>query len=223
MKYIALDIGNVICHADMTKFIDDISSTFNIPVVEATHWLRSFQQVHDLGLTTMENQLRGHFGCRSEPTIARLIDHWNSMIYPNKDVLDFLNGLEKQEVKIALLSNIGVEHAEMMPDRLGDLYHRSTKHFSCFVGARKPTLMYYQSFLLQYPEFKGCIYVDDLVINLEASKQLGFQTVHMSLEKDDVDYKLSLLSQLLMGGEGLNLPQIVPVPDIFNKEEPDKG
>ena len=61
MKFIALDIGNVICHADMKKFIEEISATFNISIKEAERFLRSFQQMHDIGLTTMENQLQVWF------------------------------------------------------------------------------------------------------------------------------------------------------------------
>ncbi len=189
MKYIAFDIGNVICHADMKPFIEDISQTFNISVNEAARFLKSFQQIHDLGLTTMENQLRVWFDCKSEVTSNRLIDHWNDMIRPEPNMVTAINEFLDKGVKVALVSNIGVEHAEMMKTKLPGIYHRATKHFSCFVGARKPTMLYYQSFLMQNPEFKGCWYVDDLQENLDASKQFGFKTFRYTLEDPDFAYK----------------------------------
>ena len=189
MKYVAFDIGNVICHANMNPFIEEISTTFNISLAEAARFLRSFQQIHDLGLTTMENQLRVWFDCKSEVVSQRLIEHWNDSIKPNQKVIDSINNMIDKGTKVALLSNIGVEHAEMMKTKLPGVYHRSVRHFSCFVGARKPSMVYYQSFLMQNPEFKGCLYVDDLVENLEASKQFGFKPYNFDLENPQLSYK----------------------------------
>ncbi len=176
MKYIALDIGNVICYADLNNFVSEISDTFNVPLAEAARWLKSFQQVHDLGQTTMDHQLRHDFGCKSETTIERLIRHWSDLIQPSLPMVEMLDELnEKHDVQIALLSNIGIEHAAQMEAKLNPLLD--------YVGARKPTLLYYQSFLLQHPEFKGCLYVDDLQENLDASKKFGFRTHHFALDK----------------------------------------
>jgi len=196
--FIALDIGNVICHADMKKFIEEISATFNISIDEADRFLRSFQQMHDIGLTTMENQLRVWFDCKSEVVSNKLINSWNNAIYPNMTAILTLERLQKKGAKIALLSNIGVEHAEMAKSKLHPIYDGAIKHFSCFVGARKPTMLYYQSFLWNHPEFTGCLYVDDLVENLEASKQFGFKTMHFSLENDNIDEKYQEIESLIL-------------------------
>lgn len=201
MKYIALDIGNVICFANMDAFIKNVSDTFNVSSEEAARWLRSFQQLHDLGLTTMERELRNYFGCKSETTIKRLITHWNDSVYVSPGVTGTLKDLtDNHNTKIALLSNIGVEHAELMPTKLMTIYQDAIKHFSCFVGARKPTMLYYQSFLLQYPEFKGCLYIDDLQENLNASKQFGFNTFRFSLEDPKDTYKLNEIRRIIIEG-----------------------
>lgn len=199
MKYIALDIGNVICHANMDQFINNISETFNVSVEAATRFLRSFQQIHDLGLTTMERELRIQFNVQSEATLKRLISNWNNMIYPSNYMLGMLKDLQNNHnVKIALLSNIGVEHAEMMKTKLEPIYENAIKHFSCYVGARKPTMLYYQSFLLQNPEFQGCLYVDDLRENLEASKQFGFQVYHLDLDIAGSSYQIHEIRKLML-------------------------
>lgn len=225
-KYICLDIGNVLCDVATQPFLETLSETFNITIPEADRFLKRFQQIHDLGYTTMEDELKDKFGLKSPITINKLVEAWNDSVTPNMAMIDKLNYLrDEHNLQVALLSNIGIEHANMMKIKLqeGNFFPNSIKHFSCFVGARKPSMVYYQSFLMQYPEFKGCIYVDDLTINLEASKQFGFQTFHMSLAEDDVEYKISLLQQLLIDDGSLALPKIPPRTDIFNKEEPDKG
>lgn len=201
MKYIALDIGNVICHANMNKFIGEISETFNISIDEATRFLRSFQQMHDLGLTNMESQLRVWFDCKSEITSKKLINHWCDSIFPSIEMVEMLTGLLNSGVNIALLSNIGIEHAELLQHKIPTIYNGSIKHFSCFVGARKPSMLYYQSFLLQHPEFKGCLYVDDLMENLEASKQFGFQPYHFTLEQPGVAYQVHEIEKIILKTE----------------------
>lgn len=200
MKYIALDIGNVLCTVDSIGFINLLSSTFNISTAEATRFLKRFQQIHDLGYTTMEDELRDQFSLKSEITIKKLSQAWNDSVAPSLVMLEKLNELrDSHKLQVALLSNIGVEHAAMMEDKLahGGFFPGAVKHFSCFVGARKPSMVFYQSFLMQYPEFKGCLYVDDLQANLDASKQFGFQTLHMSLELLGVDEKIKEIEQII--------------------------
>lgn len=185
MKYIALDIGNVLCHVAAEPFLDLVSETFNATIPESARFLKRFQQIHDLGYTTMEDELKDKFHVKSPVTLKKLVDAWNDSVTPNMYIIDKLNDLRsKHNLQVALLSNIGVEHAAMMEEKLahGGFFPGAIKHFSCFVGARKPSMIYYQSFLTQYPQFKGCLYVDDLIENLEASKTFGFETYHFTLE-----------------------------------------
>lgn len=199
--YIALDIGNVLCTVSTTPFLENLSETFNVTIPEATRFLKRFQQIHDLGYTTMEDELKDKFGVKSPVTIKRLVAAWNDSVTPCIPIIDKLNHLrEKENLQVALLSNIGVEHAAMMEEKLnhGGFFPGAIKHFSCFVGARKPSMVYYQSFLLEYPHFKGCLYVDDLQENLDASLKFGFKTFHMSLELPGVDDKIKEIEKIVM-------------------------
>jgi hypothetical protein len=101
---------------------------------------------------------------------------------------------------VALLSNIGVEHAVMMENTLkhGGFFPDAIKHFSCDVGARKPSMIYYQSFLWQYPEFKGCLYVDDLQENLDSGAKFGFRPFHLDLSKPGVDDKIREIEKIVI-------------------------
>lgn len=201
MKYIALDIGNVLCQVYTQPFVELLSETFNTTIPEAARFLKRFQQIHDLGYTTMEDELKDHYGAKSPTTIKKLVQAWNDSVVPNNFIIDKLNDLRaKDKLQVALLSNIGVEHAEMIKLKLasGGFFPGAIKHFSCFVGARKPSSIYYQSFLLQYPEFKGCLYVDDLKENLEASKAFGFQTYHFTLEDPLYAEKVKEIEKLVL-------------------------
>ena len=71
-------------------------------------------------------------------------------------MMDFLKELENQDVKIALLSNMGLEHATFIRESLPELFQGRLLHLSCEVGARKPTKLYYQSFLQDHDEFTCC-------------------------------------------------------------------
>jgi hypothetical protein len=149
----------------------------------------------------MEDELKDKFNVKSPVTIKRLVKAWNDSVMPNLFMLDKLNELRSEHnLQVALLSNIGVEHAEMMEDKLSHngFFPGAIKYFSCFVGARKPSLIYYQSFLLAYPEFKGCLYIDDLQENLNASKQFGFQTYRLSLLEHGVEDKINEIKDLIV-------------------------
>lgn len=204
MKYIALDIGNVLCHLIPAPFLEKLSETCNIDYSEANRFLKKFQQLHDLGYTTMEDELSDKFKIKSPVILKSLVYYWNNSIVPNLYVLDELNNMRNEyNLQVALLSNIGVEHASIMNEKLerNGFFKGAIKHFSCFVGARKPSSIYYQSFVLQYPEFKGCLYVDDLHENLNASKSFGFKPFHFTLENSDsiqISNKIKELKSLII-------------------------
>jgi len=199
MKFICLDIGNVLYHCDFKPFLNTLSKSLNITLKDAEYFLGRTQKLHDLGYTVMSDELRDHFHIKSEVVIDEILESWNDSVTPNMDILNYLNDLEADsKLKIALLSNIGLEHATNIDlvlkntEALGDCI----KHFSCFVGARKPSALYYQSFLMQYPEFKGCLYIDDIQENLNMGKKFGFDAQQFDLSIDSHEvlfHKLEVL------------------------------
>jgi|HubBroStandDraft_5_1064220.scaffolds.fasta_scaffold271406_2 FMN phosphatase YigB (HAD superfamily) len=190
MNYCALDIGNVLVHVNFQPFLNQLSKSLNITLEEAGYFMNRSQCLHDLGCTTMLSELKDHFKIRSPIIIEELIEKWNKVIEPNFDIIHRIDRMIRHDdLQIALLSNVGLEHAQQMAQILdiGDFFKSSIKFFSCHVGARKPTLVYYHTFLQLHPTFKGCPYVDDLQENLNAAQQFGFKTMRFSLE--DVMYE----------------------------------
>lgn len=187
MKYLAIDLGNVLCHVDFEEILNNISRTLNVSNAETMYFLNRVQKIHDLGLTNLSDEIKDHFKIKSEGIVKDIIQVWNTCISPNKQILDKLVDWSfNHDVKIAILSNIGIEHKDNLNTILAGnhktvILKKAITHFSCDVGCRKPSLLYYQSFLQQYPEFKGCVYVDDLKENLATSEKFGLKTFHFDL------------------------------------------
>jgi FMN phosphatase YigB (HAD superfamily) len=202
MKYLATDLGNVIIEVNFTQFAKELSRTLNIPSEEVEYFLRRTTKLHDLGITSIADELRDHFKIRSGEIIADLVGHWNNVIKSNSYMNNFLERLIRKNVKLALLSNIGIEHSNMLVNILPPyVYDSSIKFFSCEVGARKPTYLYYKTFLDMHPEFNGSVYLDDRMENVTASSQFGLNSVHFVLDKYRNDFvrnqKLDDISKMI--------------------------
>ena len=186
MKYVALDIGNVLVHSNFQEFVRQLSKTLNITIEEATYFMNRTQKLHDLGLTNMSDELHDHFKIKSQVLTEELIKAWNEVIVANKNMLRMINKLKStHDLKIALLSNVGLEHSVRMQEVLDydNFMTDNVKHFSCQVGARKPNMIYYHTFLQLHPEWEGCPYIDDVQENLDMGAQFGFKPFRFSLEE----------------------------------------
>ena len=112
MKFVALDIGNVLLHADFSDFLKKLSKSLNITIEEANYFMNRSQKLHDLGLTKMSDELRDHFKIKSPVIIDELISMWNDVIHPANDILEIIDRLAREnDLQVALLSNVGIEHA----------------------------------------------------------------------------------------------------------------
>ena len=185
MNFVALDIGNVLVHVDFQVFIDALSKQLNLTFEEAEYFMNRTHALHDVGLTKMADELRDHFKIKSPLLVKELLISWNTVIKPNFSIINKLIKMKDTcDLQIALLSNVGLEHAAQMKQMLGEIFTDSIKHLSCYVGARKPTKLYYQSFLQQHPEFYGCAYLDDLQENLNMGAEFGFRPFLFDLSKE---------------------------------------
>lgn len=206
-KYLCLDVGNVLGRLDMEPFVNALSIATKKSKEDCYFFLSYIHKGQDLGLHSLEDELKVHCNITSKQTLSYLIDVWNNEILKiDEEVLEFLSKLIKNNnLEVAIVSNIGIEHAGRF-DRLFSKYDcikNAIKHFSCDVGARKPTPLYYQILLNMYPEFKGAVYLDDLNENLQTGQSLGFNTLHFDLSKLpsgslELHYKLKDLENMIV-------------------------
>jgi FMN phosphatase YigB (HAD superfamily) len=188
MKYLAVDLGNVICRVNFTDFKKKLSKQFNVDMEYAEYFLNRTQRFHDSGLTNISDELRDFFNIKSSVVLAELMEEWNLTIQPDVAMISMLKDMispkNNEQVKVALLSNIGPEHANIMSLILTrEVFDNSIRFFSCEVGARKPSYLYYKTFLDMYPEFKGCVYIDDRIENIEVGTEMGLNGIHFVLDQ----------------------------------------
>ena len=184
MKFLAVDLGNVICDVSFNPFIKSLSKALNVSIDDVNYFLNRTQKLHDLGLTDIRSELSDHFKIKSLPIIDDLMIEWNKTVKRNVFMVSTLQDMiNKNDIKIALLSNIGIEHAAEMHNTLTEnVFNNTIKFFSCEVGTRKPSYLYYKTFLDMYPDFRGCVYLDDRLENIEASKKFEFNAQHFVLD-----------------------------------------
>lgn len=184
MKHLAIDIGNVICHLNFNGLLNLMVNELNISQDQAYNFFIATQKIHDLGLSSMKEDLKKEFKNAPEKLINALIKEWNAIIIPNQTVINWLEKLLDQQVKVALLSNMGFEHKTLLKEKLGGkIYHLAEHFLSCDSGARKPTMLFYKTFLDLYPDFKGCVYLDDNLDNVKAGNEFGFQAISFDLSQ----------------------------------------
>lgn len=179
--YIAFDIGNVLVEFNLDKYIKKLSHYSGH--YDLNFFLEINQIPNDLGITNMREAIRDKLGIHETHTIDELLDCWNSTLTINKKMLSFLNKI-KEQGSVALLSNMGMDHAKFLRENHPELLKDCYLHFSYEVGARKPQKLFYQSFLQENPFFRyNGKFIDDLVPNLEMAEKMGFKTKQFQLNK----------------------------------------
>ena len=180
--HIAVDIGNVLCEVNLENFTNRIEKS--IPhAKDIWTFMVSHQSLWDLGYTTVLDAVRDRYSITLPDELKEVSDAWNSTIMVNGTMFNLLESLKGSGVKIAFLSNMGAEHAEYLKKICPKMFEGCIEHLSFEVGARKPSLLYYQSFLLNNDEFAGAVFIDDRLENLKAAKKLRFKPYHFELDK----------------------------------------
>ena len=196
MKYIAFDLGNVIFDFDEGPFYDEAESvginTCNLSLYMKTIYKSEFCGVELKDLLKFrlnDSQYSQDWAMYSNynEITDKLLVRWREGLTPNHNMVSFLKSLSLcNDVNIAFLSNIGWEHLryieKIYPELMSLAKH---KHMSCEVGVAKPGILFFQSFLLQHPEYSNCIYLDDREENVIAAIKCGFNSIQFSLD----DYK----------------------------------
>ena len=180
MVYAAFDLGNVILDVDFTKFTQQLSY-IDLDNSDNSYTLNFLQKQEDLNIS-----IRDCFSYTFKvfkPNIEMLEKTWNESVSLNDSIWKFINNLQDEGVEIAFLSNIGPTHTKYLKEKYPELFNKTIPHLSFEVGARKPSKLFFQSFLLDREEFLGSIYVDDLEENLKAGKKYGFTSFNFSLDK----------------------------------------
>lgn len=197
MKTIAFDLGNVVFNVNDNEFYNHLRYLKNTgcrPYTskeEEKRIIKKYTNLNYCGLISIYDVLLDDFKIQEED-IKDVLKAWSIGVDPEESMISFLKSLKEEDVKIAFLSNIGFEHLndlrKMFPEIM-DL--ADVQWMSCEVGIAKPRTLYYQNFILKYPEFKGCLYLDDKKENIIASKELGFNAIQFDLDDFSTEKRLN--------------------------------
>jgi FMN phosphatase YigB (HAD superfamily) len=193
---LALDIGNVLCYLDMDIFINAFEKYSGKR--DGIEFLNHIQAMQDVNMTTVEMSLIYKYSSLKEDDkkLNELLTAWNNTVQPCDEMMNLIQELKSDGIKIAILSNMGPEHLFHLKKIAPEIFKNTIHHISCEVGARKPTKLFYQSFLLDNDNFIGCLYIDDIEENRKVGKQYGFKSYDFNLEKFKQLTKFSQKKQL---------------------------
>lgn len=184
MKF-ALDLGNVLAHIDFTHFIEKgIEFKCFKNEKEGFHFINYCTPLMDVGSLSIIDALKFNYKL-TEEKLAIMLDFWLRSVYANDDMFIFLEKLIIQGHKIAILSNLGVEHVAMVRNVFPDVINKCVQHFSCEVGVKKPSKLFFKTFLDENIDFKSATFIDDRNENLLTAKKFHFKTNQFRLDEWD--------------------------------------
>lgn len=194
---ICFDLGNVIIECDVDKFYDQMKDFFSEEKYKHLLAMRDIIQTqHDLGIVTYRNFFEHFDMSLSKENVNQILDLWNQAVKPNDEMVEFVSSFEEKFGSVAFLSNIGYEHHKYLNNICPKLFKNARTHFSFEVGARKPSKLYFQSFIKEleyyrdekFNEHFALLLIDDREDNCEMATRLGFRSFQFSL-KDDLNNK----------------------------------
>lgn len=166
-KRIAFDIGNVLFRFDPSPLLDLL---IGLNIVENTAMAYefmggSFQHSQEIGLYDIKQRFYQLNPKLSSDTLQEIYDRWMETFEPSLPMIEIVEELIANKHSVALLSNIGPDHAKFVRDKC-KIFDKCIQHFSCDVGARKPTRLFFQSFHIQNCWGRDTLYFDDREDNI---------------------------------------------------------
>lgn len=198
-KRVAFDIGNVLCHVDLDTFFDWLVTKNVVDSKErADEFICGIQHPQDLGLYNIRQGFYRFNPQLDKKTLQQLHNMWLDAVRPSEVMLGLVEELiEKHGYQVSLLSNIGFDHSGALRQQC-PVFRKCNQHFSCEVGARKPTKLFYQSFIIQYGWPQDVLFFDDRKENVEAAA--GYLTgVQFDIENYDSDEEAAQVMKTHLG------------------------
>jgi FMN phosphatase YigB (HAD superfamily) len=201
MKRIAFDVGQVLCHVDLDKFTTKYNQI--IPkyapkaiIQDGLEFLINIQKRVDIGESSVCSEIKSI--TNNHIVIKTMLEIWNDCIIPNEKVIAFKNKLIKEGGQVAIMSNMGQDHYNFIKTKHPSIFQGCKLFLSFTAHVRKPERSFYKRFLQQNPKFRGCVYLDDMIENLNTSKLYEFSTYKFDLQTiTNIDLELENVYKLL--------------------------
>jgi FMN phosphatase YigB (HAD superfamily) len=167
IKRIAFDIGNVLFRFDLSPLLDLLIRLGVVDNTIAAYEFMggSFQHSQEVGLIDIKQSFYQLNPKLSYNNLEEIYDRWMETFEPSLPMMEIVEELIANNHSVALLSNIGPDHAKCVRDKC-KIFDKCIQHFSCDVGARKPTKLFFQSFFIQNGWGRDTLYFDDMEANI---------------------------------------------------------
>jgi len=184
---ILFDIGGVLYHFNPKPLLDYLitnniieNNNFELEFINS-----NFQCPQEIGLCNMRQSFYSFNNKLSTNVLDDINNLWLETITPSLPMVNLIEELVDNGYNVALLSNIGPDHAAYIIKQC-KVFEKCIKHFSCDVGARKPSKLFFQSFCLQHETCGNSIYFDDRKENISIGKRY-FESVVFNLNNYSSD------------------------------------
>lgn len=194
IKHVIFDLGNVLVNIDLKTLYYGFDKILDRSENEVILFKEKILPLYETGKIST-NEFLSSF----EPYLKKgysttdLIPIWNSVIhdFPAERLL-FVRNLKKH-FTISILSNINDLHANYFDSKFMDWFGVKFQNefdnifYSHEIALRKPTRECYE-FVINNIHSKPneVVFVDDLIENVNAAKEIGINAKHLSIEEDDI-------------------------------------
>ena len=188
IKTIFFDIGGVLIdiHPERTyQYLSDSADVETNMVKESFPWDDHDQ--YERGIMNNEDWFIAYKEALPQPCCLKKSDFWNAwklLLGEEKNTVNILEALNKQ-CSIWLLSNTNPKHIQDEIEKrylFPSLVNGAVYSFD--VGVRKPEKKIYE-IAMQKADAKPqeCLFIDDLLENIQAAKQVGIKGIHFRSSK----------------------------------------
>ena len=182
IKTVIFDIGNVLADFSWEPFYrsfgfsEEVFEKLKNATVKSPEWNEL-----DRGAWTTEEIINAFIA--NDPSVEQEIrlvfEDVNAMVTKREYAVTWIKHLKAEGYQVLYLSNFGEMTRAHCQDALEFMTYTDGGIMSYEVKLIKPDAAIYQALIDKYdlkPE--ECVFVDDLLINVEAAKALGFHIVH---------------------------------------------
>lgn len=199
VKNIVFDIGNVLLDFHPKQYFANMYDSVEKGEMMCDLIMQSDIWKHyDLGVATLDDVKKDFVSkvpqCKDE--IIDMLDRWLGILKPIRYSFDKMEDLKQRGYKVYLLSNLS-EDAFLYIEKHFDLFNQVDGYIVSYQEhVSKPDFKIYECLMERYNlQKEECVFLDDTLINVEASNAFGMKAIHFVSEKQVEN----VLEQLLEG------------------------
>ncbi|MFZ5516020.1 MAG: HAD family hydrolase [Candidatus Zhuqueibacterota bacterium] len=182
IKIVIFDLGRVLIDVDVDRCLNRFADEFHVSVPEILG--NNDNRAHaDFMVGKIDEEEFHRLTCQrfsQQVELETLRAMWLTMLgQPKRDTIAVLAALVAQNMPVALLSNVDPWHYQHCEEVIPEIRRIEKKYLSYLIKLKKPDLeiFNYVAADLKIPA-EQCLFVDDLLENVEAANKIGMATVH---------------------------------------------